>query len=156
MYSILLLLTSTTGLGDPEWAVRERAEYRLRALGVLAVPQLLDAAASDCPETRVRVGAILTPWRRFCADYRAARLLLDPWADIDAETWWRSPDLRRRAHRIALRHGLHSCAPRLLDSWYFTDCGGWFPTTLASLECYRALQDCRTHLGIDPGWPFRH
>lgn len=153
MYALVLLLISgdISRLGNEDWETRDGAQRRLCTVGILAVPHLIDAAACDDPEVRRRVDELLRPWRRFARDYLAARLLLDPAAEIDAESLWRDADLRHRLHRVAARLRVPPWeSDPLRDEHYvggWGGWGGWFETTLASHRCLNALEMCRARLG---------
>ena len=48
-----------SGLGDPDWATRERAQRQLAALGRAAVPELEKQKSDSDPEVRYRVHQLL-------------------------------------------------------------------------------------------------
>lgn len=78
-------------LGDPEFAEREAAEQRLRALGAKALPAVRAGAASDDPEVARRCQALLGRIRRdvldtFVTDYLADK---DRIAEFDHPVWKR-------------------------------------------------------------------
>src|SRR5689334_13511875 len=54
------------GLADPDPAARQRAGEKLKELGFVARPALLEATQSDDPEIRARAGQLLLelPWHR--------------------------------------------------------------------------------------------
>jgi hypothetical protein len=143
----------TAHLGHPNWEVRERAESRLRALGFLAVPMLLSASESGLPETRERCRRLLMPWRSWCADLAAARILTDPWP-ADARAFWRNPALRVRVHRMALGANCPEWMTRSLHPK--SDEYAWLWCTQPPWSAVGAdLERCKRHMGLIPSWLFK-
>jgi hypothetical protein len=64
-------------LGSEQWAVREKAEERLKAIGRAAVPELKKAAASEDEEVRTRAERILYFVERAPSDAELLRLASD-------------------------------------------------------------------------------
>lgn len=156
-YFILSVITLGQGdcfqLGNPDWNVREQAQARLAWTWPLCYRTLLGQLSDENPEVRLRAGRVLAPWTSFCADMRAAALLLEPWP-VDQEAFWQNYPLRRRVQRVATANDVpRFYCDRLTpdDEW-----SGWCQDYTKALVAAYALDECRTHLGIRPaGWPFR-
>ena len=159
MLAILLLLIGCTpaDLGHESYARREAAESRLRAVGLLAVPALIEASRSECPETRYRANRILSPWRCTAANLRAADAILSPWRPSPL-AFWRDHDLRLRVRLLAMAHSepqwgsvwacpLHPANDPREWNWFAGDPLPWS-------RCNRCLDECRKEWGKPAGWPF--
>jgi hypothetical protein len=107
MYALLLLLCGgqPADLGHPDYPAREAAECRLRDLGPLAWPALLDRLGDESPEVRQRAWRALLPYRRLCDWAEAANVLV---GETPPEPWELFPDERLRLNvcRLAVAAGV--------------------------------------------------
>jgi hypothetical protein len=103
---LLLVAGPTDGLGAEDYGRREASEYRLRLVGPLAWPYLLQKERSPSVEVRERVYRLLAPCRQWCEKFQAAAILAG--CDYHLDTVFNDDQLRMRIHQLAVASG---CTP---------------------------------------------
>ncbi len=102
-------------LDDPQFAVRERAELKLIALGETALPALAEGAKSESAEVRIRVRRVLNQIRRRLIDvgFRGLSEQADDKFDVEQGCWLISRMLNPTCRREDLNAQLDKLAEQV-------------------------------------------
>lgn len=122
MFLLVLCISNPIDrLGDEDFATRQHAHARLKALGPLAWPALLQARHTEDPEARLRIHALLRPSLYWSANLRAAQIIAGGKYDLTAA--FLDYDLRVRLFALAVANGCDGEAGIAIDEGFCIPAG---------------------------------